>query len=90
MKGEWNMEVLAKILEYKKLSQSAMALILTLPILNPTYWNSKISENPESTILQLSKYWDDMPEEIRNSIQIPLNLRDDFENLLELVRSGIM
>jgi len=31
-----------------------------------------------------------LPDEFRNSIRIPSDLRDDFENLLELVRSGIM
>jgi len=31
-----------------------------------------------------------MPDEVKNSIQLPSNLRDDFENLLDLVRAGIM
>jgi len=71
-------------------NEEAKKLILTLPIFNPAYWNSKISENPESTILELSEFWDNMPEKVKNSIRIPSDLRDDFENLLELVRAGIM
>jgi len=70
-------------------SKKAKKLILTLPIFNPTFWNSKISENPESTILELSEFWDDMPEKVRNSIQMPTDLRNDFDNLMDLVRSGI-
>jgi len=87
-KGEWNMEGWLEVLENG--SEKAKKLILTLPIFNPTFWNSKISENPESTIIELSGFWDDLPDEFRNSIRIPSDLRDDFDNLLELVRSGIM
>jgi len=86
--GEWNMEGWIEVL--RKGNKGAKKLILTLPILNPNYWNSKISENPGSAILQLSEFWDDMPDEVKNSIQIPSELREDFDNLLDLVRSGIM
>ena len=85
--GKWNMEGWAEILQTG--SEEAKKLILTLPILNPTYWNSKISENPESTILELSEFWDDMPDNVRNSIRMPSDLRDDLENLLHLGRMGI-
>ena len=86
--GEWNMDGWLEVL--KNGSEEAKKLIITLPIFNPTYWNSKISQNPESTILELSEFWDDMTDDVRNSIRIPSDLRDDFDNLLELVRSGIM
>ena len=86
--GEWNMEGWLDVLRTG--NEEAKKLILTLPIFNPIYWNSKISENPESTILQLSEFWDDVTDEVRNSIQIPPDLREDFNNLLELVRAGIM
>jgi len=86
--GKWNMEGWLEVLRTG--NEEAKKLILTLPILNPTYWNSKISENPESTILELSGFWDDLPDNIKNSIRIPSNLKDDFENLLDLVRKGIM
>jgi len=85
---EWNMDGWVKILQTG--SEKAKKLILTLPIFNPNFWNSKIYENPESTILELSKFWDDMPDEVKNLIRIPSELREDFDNLLELVRSGIM
>jgi len=84
------MEACGKILGSEKHSQKAKELILTLPFFNSTYWNSKISENPESAILELSEFWDDMLDNVRNSIRIPSNLKDDFENLLDLVRKGIM
>ena len=86
--GEWNMEGWLEVLRIG--NEEAKKLILTLPYLNPNFWNSKISENPESTILQLSGLWDDLPDNIRNSIRIPSNLKGDFDNLLELVRSGII
>jgi len=86
--GEWNMEGWLEVLRTG--NEQAKKLILTLPILNPTYWNSRISENPESTILELSEFWDDMPEKVKNSIRIPSELREDFDNLLDLVRAGIM
>ena len=86
--GKWNMEGWLEVLRTG--NEEAKKLILTLPIFNPAYWNSKISENPESTILELSEFWDNMPEKVKNSIRIPSDLRDDFENLLELVRAGIM
>jgi len=87
-RGKWNMEGWLEVLRTG--NEEAKKLILTLPIFNPAYWNSKISENPESTILELSGFWDDMPDNIRNSIRIPSNMRDDFYNLLELMRAGIM
>jgi len=86
--GEWNMDGWLEVL--KNGSEEAKKLILTLPYLDSNFWNSRISENPESTILQLSGLWDDIPDDFRNSIRIPSDLRDDFENLLELVRAGIM
>ena len=86
--GEWNMEGWLEVLRIG--NEKEKKLILTLPYLNPNFWNSKISENPESTILELSEFWDDMTDEVRNSIRIPSDLRDDFDNLLELVRAGIM
>jgi len=86
--GEWNMDGWLEVLENG--SEEAKKLIITLPYLDSNFWNSKISQNPESTIIELSEFWDDLPDEFRNSIRIPSDLRDDFENLLELVRSGIM
>jgi len=87
-KGEWNMKGLIEILKNGK--EEAKKLMLTLPIFGPTFWNSRISENPESTILELSEFWDDLPLGVRWEIRIPRDLRDDFDNLLHLVRMGIM
>ena len=86
--GEWNMDGWLEVLENG--SEEAKKLIITLPYLDSNFWNSKISQNPESTIIELSGFWDDMPDNIRNSIRIPSNMRDDFYNLLELMRAGIM
>jgi len=86
--GKWNMEGWLEVLRTG--NEEAKKLILTLPYLDSNFWNSKISENPESTILQLSQFWDDMPDEVRNSIRIPPDLSHDFANLLDLVRAGIM
>jgi len=86
--GEWNMEGWLEVLRTGK--EEAKKLILTLPYLDSNFWNSKISQNPESTIIELSGFWDDMPDDFRNSIRIPPDLREDFDNLLDLVRAGIM
>jgi len=86
--GEWNMKGLIEILKNGK--EEAKKLMLTLPIFNPNFWNSKISQNPELTIIELSEFWDDLPLGVRWEIRVPRDLRDDFENLLELVRAGIM
>lgn len=85
-KGGWNIEGWLKILETEL---KAKKLILTIPFLNATYWNSKISENPKSAIINLSEFWDDLPYKVRNSIRIPPDLKDDFDNLVDLVGAGI-
>lgn len=87
-KGEWNMKGLIEIL--KNGNEEAKKLVLTLVVFKPNYWNSKISENPESAILQLSEFWDDLPLGVRWEIRMPRDLRNDFDNLLGLVRSGIL
>jgi len=86
--GEWNMKGLIEILKNGK--EEAKKLMLTLPIFNPNFWNSKISENPDKSIIELSEFWDDLPLGVRWEIRIPRDLRNDFDNLLHLVRMGIM
>ena len=85
--GEWNMEGWLEVLNTG--TEEAKRLILTLPVFQPEYWNSKIGEQPKETILQMVPIWDDLPKEIQDEIQIPSNFKDGFENLLDLQRAGI-
>ena len=87
-KGEWNMEGWVKVLESG--SEKAKKLIFTLPDLSSSYWNSEIQENPKTTIIRLSGIWDKIPDEVRNSIRMTPDLRDDLENLLDLIGKGIL
>lgn len=75
---------------FQKASPAQKKIMITLPLFDAEYWNSRISENPNITIIQLSELWDDMPDDVRNSIRIPPNLEDDFDNLVDLIRKGIM
>ena len=86
--GYWNREGWDKVIESG--SEKAKELIFTLPDFNPAYWNSKISENPKKTIIELSEIWEKMPDKVRNSIRMTPDLRDDLENLVDLIRKGIL
>ena len=70
-------------------TEEAKKLILTLPEFQPEYWNNKLKEEPKATILQMVSFWDDLPKETQDGIQIPSNWKDSFDNLLDLERAGI-
>ena len=86
-KGKWNMEGWLEVLNTG--SEEAKKLILTLPEFQPEYWNNKLKEEPKATTLQIVTLWDDLPKKIQDGIQIPSNLKDGFDNLLDLQRAGI-
>ena len=85
--GEWNMEGWAKVLNTG--TEEAKKLILTLPWLQPDWWNSRLKEKPQETTLLIVTLWDDLPKETQDGIQIPSNWKDSFDNLLDLQRAGI-
>ena len=86
-RGKWNMEGWLEVLNTG--TEEAKKLILTLPVFQPEYWNSKLKEKPKETILQMVPIWDDLPSNIQDEIQIPSNWKDSFDNLLDLERAGI-
>ena len=87
IKGKWNMEGWLEVLNTG--SEEAKKLILTLNAFNAEYFNNKLKEQPKETILQMVSFWDDLPSNIQDEIQIPSNLKDGFDNLLDLERAGI-
>ena len=86
-KGKWNMKGWVEVLNTG--TEEAKKLILTLPWIQPEYWNNKLKEKPKATILQMVPIWDDLPKETQDGIQIPSNWKDGFESLLDLERAGI-
>ena len=86
-KGKWNMEGWLEVLNTGK--TKAKKLIATLPVFQPDWWNSKLKEDPKATTLQMVPIWDDLPSNIQDQIQIPSNLKDGFESLLDLQKAGI-
>ena len=87
LKSHWNMEGWTKVLNTG--TEEAKKLILTLPVFRPEIWNSKLKQEPKATILQMVNVWDNLPKEIQDQIQIPSNMKDGFESLLDLERAGI-
>ena len=87
IKGKWNIEGWAEVLNMG--TEEAKKLILTLNAFNAEYFNNKLKEQPKETILQMVPIWDDLPSNIQDEIQIPSNLKDGFDNLLDLQRAGI-
>ena len=85
--GKWNTEGWLEVL--KTGTPQAKKLILTLPAFNAEYWNNKLKEEPKATTLQMVSFWNDLPKEIQDGIQIPPNMKDGFESLLDLQRAGI-
>ena len=86
-RGKWNIEGWMEVLNTG--TEENKKLILTLPWLQPDWWNSKLKEDPKATTLQMVSFWDYLPSNIRDEIQIPSNWKDSFDNLLDLERAGI-
>ena len=75
--GEWNMQGWVRVLNTG--TAAAKKLILTLPWLQPDWWNSELQRDPEKTVHLLSTMWNHMPKDMQSAIKIPRGYEDDFE-----------
>jgi hypothetical protein len=82
---QWNLEGWLEVLRTG--SPEAQNLIST--IIGADGWNSEISSNPVETLLRLATLWDRLPEDIKAGIKIPSDRQNDFDNFLDLERTGI-
>jgi len=76
-RGEWNMEGWLEVLNTG--TAAAKKLILTLPWLQPDWWNSELQRDPGKTVHLLSVVWKHMPKDMQSAIKIPRGYEDDFE-----------
>ena len=58
----------------------ARKLILTLPGLQPDWWNLELQRDPGKTVHLLATVWKSMPLDMQSSIKIP----HGYENQLDL------
>ena len=75
--GEWNMEGWLRVLNTGK--TKAKKLILTLPWLQPDWWNSELQRDPAKTVHLLATVWNHMPKDMQSAIKIPKGYEGDFE-----------
>jgi hypothetical protein len=75
--GEWNMEGWLRVLKTGK--TKAKKLILTLPWLQPDWWNSELQRDPGKTVHLLGSLWKHMPKDMQSGIKIPRGYEGDFE-----------
>ena len=76
-KGKWNLEGWLEVLDTG--SEEAKKLILTLPYLQPDWWNLELQRDPGKTIHLLSTMWNHMPKDFQSAIKIPKGYEGDFE-----------
>jgi hypothetical protein len=77
IKGKWNIEGWAEVLNTG--TEEAKKLILTLPWLQPDWWNSELQRDPGKTVHLLATVWNDMTKNMQSAIKIPKGYEDDFE-----------
>jgi hypothetical protein len=83
--GKWNPTGWLEVLRTGSLK--AQKLILTLPYLQPDWWNSELSKDPARTIQLLAPWWSQMSDEFKREIRIPpgyedrLGMRSEFSEL---------
>jgi hypothetical protein len=75
--GKWNMEGWLEVLNTG--TPAAQKLILTLPWLQPNWWNSELQRDPGKTVHLLATVWNDMTKNMQSAIKIPKGYEDDFE-----------
>ena len=74
--GQWNPTGWSKVIRTG--STDAKKLILTLPYLQPDWWNSELSKDPARTIQKLAPWWPKMSDELKREIRIPPGYEDRF------------
>jgi hypothetical protein len=75
--GKWNMEGWLEVLENG--SEEAKKLILTLPYIQPDWWNSELQQDPGKTVHLLAQAWKHMPEDMKSKIKIPSGYENEFD-----------
>jgi hypothetical protein len=75
--GKWNMEGWLEVLNTG--TPQAKKLILTLPWLQPDWWNLELQRDPGKTVHLLGSAWNHMPKEMQSAIKIPKGYEGDFE-----------
>jgi hypothetical protein len=76
--GKWNMQGWVGVLNTG--TPQAKKLILTLPWLQPKWWNSELQRDPGKTVHLLGSEWNYMPKNLQSAIKIPKG----YENQLNL------
>jgi hypothetical protein len=85
--GEWNPTGWSQVLRTG--STDAKKLILTLPDLQPDWWNSELSKDPARTIQLLAPVWSVMSDELKRGIRIPRGYEDRFGMRSEFSELGL-
>ena len=85
--GEWNLAGWLQVLRTG--STDAKRLILTLPYLQPDWWNSELSKDPARTIQLLAPVWSQMSDELKRGIRIPPGYEDRFGMRSEFSELGL-
>jgi hypothetical protein len=85
--GKWNPTGWLQVLRTG--STDAKRLILTLPYLQPDWWNSELSKDPASTIQLLAPWWSQMSDELKRGIRIPPGYEDRFGMRSEFSELGL-
>jgi hypothetical protein len=77
IKGKWNMRGWLEVLNTG--TPEDKKLILTLPWLQPDWWNSELQRDPGKTVHLLGSLWKHMPKDMQSGIKIPRGYEGDFE-----------
>ena len=85
--GEWNMEGWLEVLRTR--TGEAKKLILTLPYIQPDWWNSELQRDPGKTVHLLAPWWKDMPENMKSKIKIPSGYENEFNLFSEFDELGL-
>ena len=76
-KGEWNMQGWVEVLNTG--TPQSKKLILTLPWLQPHWWNLELQRDPGKTVHLLGSAWNHMPKEMQSAIKIPKGYEDQLD-----------
>ena len=75
--GKWNMQGWLEVLNTG--TPQAKKLILTLPWLQPNWWNSELQRDPGKTVHLLATIWNLIPKNMQSAIKIPKGYEDQFD-----------
>ena len=75
--GKWNMQGWVEVLNTG--TPQSKKLILTLPWLQPHWWNLELQRDPGKTVHLLGSAWNHMPKEMQSAIKIPKGYEDQLD-----------